>query len=1674
MGEIFERAVVDVPLAWTGERLTTTAGPQVEIEHLHRYFLARALCRDLDVLDVASGEGYGSAFLAQTALSVIGVELDAKAVVHAQTTYVAPNLRFMEGDARHLPLMDACVDVVVSFETIEHFYHHDSFLAEVRRVLRPGGRFLLSSPERDVYSPAGTPPNPHHVRELTRTELLSLLRGSFGHVLLQGQRPLLGSALVTEGPLSAGVQRLPLTFERRGPNRFEGSEGLSRPVYLVAVASDAPIENVPDSLYIESSAIEEALVQLPIARDEAQRATTALVKAGEFARHLEAELEARDRELPDLRDYARHLEAELKVRDCDLAEVREHARHLETELGVRDRNLAEVREHVRHLETELGVRDRSLAEVREHARHLEAELRVRNRDLADLRDHTRHLEAELAARDRGLAETGALLVEARRLAKVMTSQQDSTIAALAEARRIAEEKQAELTQVTSYLRHVEANYAQAQNAVNAGEDYARELEAELSRSQAELASSQTELARSQINSAVLSNDLLKVSAEHYALVSSSSWRITRPLRNAFVRRPKTGRALRRAAKLIWWTTTLQLPSRIAARRRASATHQPVLTSLPELKALKADTDPVYAQLADGGAPSAALTASETDGDGLVAAHAELESREPETTPAHVELTDESTLLDTPRGIETDEKGLFAAHARAELMDFLLSGERLVVPTYEHPEISVVVVLWNHAHLTLRCVRALLGQGSASMEIVLFDNASSDETVDLLARIDGARVLRSASNQGFLIGCNTAVAASRGRVVLLLNSDAFVRVGALEAALAALNANSEIGAVGGRLILPSGRLQEAGSIVWSDASTHGYGRGLPPEAGEAMFRRDVDYCSGAFLMTPRAVWDRLCGFDEIFIPAYYEEADYCMRLRDLGYRVVYEPSAVIDHYEFGSEERQGDALIVSQRNRKLFRLRHSAALRQRHLPPAQANMLAARQSSKGLGRLLVIDNELPLAALGSGYPRMRRLLAEAVSLGWSVTFFPLHRPHVNWQEARAELPWDIEVAADRGATELGSFLAERQGYYDVILVSRPDNMALANDAWRDRPHVIGGCHVVYDAEALFCTRSILQAAVEGLPPPDTDALISAEVRLAYGADAIICVSQAEAEVFRSRVLTPVHVLSHPTDILADTPEFLQRDAFLFVGRLLERKTPNWRGLAWFIHECWPLIRLALPTATLQVVGHLHADHAELEAPGVHLLGPVTDLQPLYNSARLFIAPIRFAAGIPIKILEATAAGLPTAGTRLMARQLEWTPGVEMVAEDDPAALATATISLYQDAALWGRLRMAAKDRLRRDHSADSFRAVLRALLNGEPPSSTPDTTANRLPAVGRNEISDHECSEAASAPHERVATEAKTSAPMVLGFAIHQADSDEDAHRVARVNEFWAGENPTWSGEAKQWMSHPMVQERINLRASGHPNIDAYAHLKTKLLMLGWTLPVARAASLCCGEGSLERELVKQGYAKSVIGYDLAKEAIEKARTMAKAEGLTGLTYEVRDLEHFGLGETGLDIVFALSGLHHLAQLEETFNAVHKALRSGGVFHIHEYVGPDRFQWTDRQIHEINSFLDRLPDRYHRLPDGTSKPRVRRPTIQEMLDTDPSEAIRSSKIEPLLAERFHILERRELGGTLLHMALSNIAQNFDPDDADDRFWIMDLFDLEDRLMEEGVLTSDFAVITAQRA
>ena len=279
MAEIIRREVAQHPEPFTGERLTSAIDGQVQIEHYHRYLFARALVRDLDVLDVASGEGYGAALLAQVARSVVGVDCSHPTVHSAIANFPRPNLRFLQADARALPLHDASVDKVVSFETIEHIDRQNEFLREMRRVLRPDGCIIVSTPDRDVYSVA----NPYHVHELNSPEFVALLRESFRHVVLLQQRPLTGSALL--GQFASPLP--PLVFDRRDAAHFEAHAGMPRALYLVAVASDRALPPLPASLYIERSDIDTDRLALAALASRLEKTENQLAQATERARTAE-------------------------------------------------------------------------------------------------------------------------------------------------------------------------------------------------------------------------------------------------------------------------------------------------------------------------------------------------------------------------------------------------------------------------------------------------------------------------------------------------------------------------------------------------------------------------------------------------------------------------------------------------------------------------------------------------------------------------------------------------------------------------------------------------------------------------------------------------------------------------------------------------------------------------------------------------------------------------------------------------------------------------------------------------------------------------------------------------------------------------------------------------------------------------------------------------------------------------------------------------------------------------------------------------------------------------------------------------------------------------------------------------------------------------------------------
>jgi SAM-dependent methyltransferase len=222
-------------LDFTGERFVPGTPGEIWYEHWHRYHFAAHLVAGRTVLDIACGEGYGSALLSRSAAHVTGADVAASTLERAWRKYAElSNLAFRSADCSALPFADASFDVVVSFETIEHIAAQETFVAEVRRVLRPGGVLVLSCPNRLEYSDKRRYSNPHHVRELYREELATLLAPHFTHTAWFGQRPGFFSLVwPEEGPAQGEI------FEVSESSAASPSPGHTRPLYFIVIASDS-------------------------------------------------------------------------------------------------------------------------------------------------------------------------------------------------------------------------------------------------------------------------------------------------------------------------------------------------------------------------------------------------------------------------------------------------------------------------------------------------------------------------------------------------------------------------------------------------------------------------------------------------------------------------------------------------------------------------------------------------------------------------------------------------------------------------------------------------------------------------------------------------------------------------------------------------------------------------------------------------------------------------------------------------------------------------------------------------------------------------------------------------------------------------------------------------------------------------------------------------------------------------------------------------------------------------------------------------------------------------------------------------------------------------------------------------------------------------------------------
>lgn len=630
--------------------------------------------------------------------------------------------------------------------------------------------------------------------------------------------------------------------------------------------------------------------------------------------------------------------------------------------------------------------------------------------------------------------------------------------------------------------------------------------------------------------------------------------------------------------------------------------------------------------------------------------------------------------------------------------------------------SIIVPVFDNLVYTLTCIASVLEHGArVPFEIIVGDDRSSDDTFAVLSSLGGCvRVVRHETNLGFLPNCNRTARFARGDIVVMLNNDTLVLPGWLDAMVGTFEAHPAAGLVGSKLINGDGTLQEAGGIVWRNASGWNFGRNADPSWPEYNYLKEADYLSGASVAVPRPLWDELGGFDPIYAPGYCEDSDFAFRIREAGYTALYQPASSLIHHEGRSHGRDVTAGVKAYQriNRETFRERWQARLDVDHFVRGES-VFVARDRSRWKPHLLFIGPGIPCLDHDARSRAMIHRLAFFQGRGFQVTLWPDGMKE-DREAARRLQGLGIEVFdAQHGIDRFSQWLERRRDWIDYAFVTglrdpQPYLDTLAQARTR----------VIYDGDVGCPFRG-----QDGTGDP----AVVDRAKTAWSKSHVILAScREQADATRRLVDAGRCVVTFPTDIVSNAaldalaarlegPDRSDPCALVFAAGVARQA--DGEAMAWFARTVMPLVRQQNPAVHLRVAGAPEVV-AGLAGDGIAVVGRVgvDGLRELYASSAVAVVPLRHGAEVEGTLIEAFAHGTPVVSTSAGVHGIPAARTLALVA-DEPAAFARHILLAIGDReAALGRARRAMAF-LRRHYSEDSAVAALAPHLPHlrEPPS-----------------------------------------------------------------------------------------------------------------------------------------------------------------------------------------------------------------------------------------------------------------------------------------------------------------------------------------------------------------------
>ncbi len=612
------------------------------------------------------------------------------------------------------------------------------------------------------------------------------------------------------------------------------------------------------------------------------------------------------------------------------------------------------------------------------------------------------------------------------------------------------------------------------------------------------------------------------------------------------------------------------------------------------------------------------------------------------------------------------------------LDESLDQLRLVFPEFEHPLVSIVVPVFNEYRVTMRCLRSVL-ENSADVpyEIIIADDCSSDLTVSIGERVANVTVLRGEQNRGFLCNCNGAAGVARGRYILFLNNDTAVCPDWLAPLVDTIASDDSVGIVGPKLLFEDGRLQEAGGIMWRDGSAWNFGRMDDPDKPEYNYRREVDYISGACLLIRAELWRQLDGFDQRYVPAYYEDTDLAFAARGAGYKVIYQPLSTVFHFEGLSNgtDLENGIKKYQVENQAKFRDKWQSELDAFHFPNGD-DVFLARDRSRHKRCILFIDHYVPHYDKDAGSRSTFMYLNLMLEMGYRVLFLGANFfPHKPYTETLQQLGVEVLVG-EYMARNQERWLQDNARYIDLIYLHRPhvaEQFLASLERMKPKPKIVFFGH---DLHYLRIGREYGVVGDEQLRR-SADKWRKREYAVFDRVDKIYYPSQVEVDEIHSQ-RADLDVRAIPLyafdDGQAPDYHFAGTSDILFVGGF--NHPPNVDAICWFVGEVLPLVRQARPEIRLHIVGSNPTEAVQdLQAEKVIVYGYLSDqeLDALYRRVRQVVVPLRFGAGVKGKVLEAIQQNRPVVCTSIGAEGIPDADSV-MTISDSAEAFAASVVTL----------------------------------------------------------------------------------------------------------------------------------------------------------------------------------------------------------------------------------------------------------------------------------------------------------------------------------------------------------------------------------------------------------------